>query len=128
MKHMSPREAHEFLENTPDAVLIDCRSETEFLFVGHPVGAVHVAWQESPDWAINPNFVQQVRAEAGESQPVVIICRSGNRSADAGLALESAGFTQVYNVREGFEGDRDENFRRGTVGGWRYYGLPWEQT
>lgn len=128
MKDLSPRQAYEFLRDTPGAVLIDCRSETEFLFVGHPVNAIHVAWQEGPDWAINTEFVEQVRAEAKTTQPVVLICRSGNRSADAGLALERAGYGEVYNVSEGFEGDRDEHFHRGTIGGWRFHGLPWVQT
>jgi rhodanese-related sulfurtransferase len=58
---------------------------------------------------------------------VVLICRSGNRSVDAGLALESAGFTKVYNVLEGFEGDLDDHHQRGNIGGWRKHGLPWEQ-
>ena len=47
MKHLKPREAFEFLEHTPDAVFLDCRSETEFHFVGHPLGATHLAWNSS---------------------------------------------------------------------------------
>jgi rhodanese-related sulfurtransferase len=46
---------------------------------------------------------------------------------DAGQALESAGFTKVYNVLEGFEGDLDDQHQRGNIGGWRKHGLPWEQ-
>ena len=42
--------------------------------------------------------------------------------------LEKAGFAEVYNVLEGFEGPLDENRHRGTLGGWRNAGLPWEQT
>jgi len=57
----------------------------------------------------------------------VLICRSGNRSVDAGLALEAAGFSNVTNVLEGFEGDLDEKHQRGKLGGWRHAGLPWEQ-
>ena len=56
-----------------------------------------------------------------------IDCRSGNRSVSAGHALEEAGFTQVYNVLHGFEGELDDNHRRGTKAGWRFEGLPWEQ-
>ena len=41
MKHLNPKEAHEFMQVNPEAVMIDCRSEMEFLFVGHPVGAHH---------------------------------------------------------------------------------------
>jgi len=128
MEHLKPKQAHDFLHAHPDAVLIDCRSEVEFLFVGHPIGAIHIAWSEAPDWEINPHFVAQVKAEAGAKQPVLLICRSGTRSVEAGNALEKAGFKKVINVLEGFEGDRDEHFHRGGSGGWRYHGLPWEQT
>jgi rhodanese-related sulfurtransferase len=128
MKDFSPIQAFEYLRKTSDAVLIDCRSETEFLFVGHPTGAVHVAWQEGPGWEINPDFVAQVQAAADVSRPVVLICRSGTRSVSAALALEQAGYRNVYNVLEGFEGDRDESNHRGTTGGWRFHGLPWQQT
>jgi rhodanese-related sulfurtransferase len=128
MEHLKPKQAYDFLQINPDAVLIDCRSEVEFLFVGHPVGAIHIAWSEAPDWEINPHFVAQVKAEAGATQPVLLICRSGTRSVEAAHALEQAGFKKVYNVQEGFEGDRDEHHHRGVKGGWRYHGLPWEQT
>jgi rhodanese-related sulfurtransferase len=57
----------------------------------------------------------------------VLICRSGNRSLDAGHALEEAGFTKVHNVLHGFEGELNDKHRRGTTTGWRYEGLPWEQ-
>jgi rhodanese-related sulfurtransferase len=58
---------------------------------------------------------------------VVLICRSGNRSVDAGHALEAAGFTRVFNVLHGFEGELDDNHHRGAMNGWRHEGLPWEQ-
>ena len=128
MKHLKPRAASEFLHAHPDAVLIDCRSEMEYLFVGHPIGAAHVAWNDGPDWDINPHFVGQVKKIASMNRPVVLICRSGQRSVAAGVELEKAGFSDVYNVLEGFEGPLDENHQRGTLGGWRNEGLPWEQT
>ena len=128
MKHLKPLEAHQFLHQHPDAVLVDCRSEMEFLFVGHPTGAHHVAWNDGPDWNINPHFVGQVRKIASMNRPVVLICRSGQRSVDAGIALEQSGFTDVINVLEGFEGPLDEQHQRSRVSGWRKDGLPWEQT
>ena len=128
MKHLKPLEAHRFLQQHPDAVLVDCRSEMEFLFVGHPSGAHHVAWNDGPDWEVNPHFVGQVRKIASMNRPVVLICRSGQRSVDAGVALEQSGFTDVINVLEGFEGDLDEQHQRSRVSGWRKDGLPWEQT
>jgi rhodanese-related sulfurtransferase len=129
MQEMLPREAYRFLAENPEALFIDCRSDAEFYFVGHPVGANHVAWQDGPDWEINPHFVGEVRMLAGNStdRPVVLICRSGKRSAAAAQALEAAGFTHTINVVHGFEGDIDENHQRGNLNGWRHDGLPWEQ-
>ena len=37
MKHLKPKEAQDLLASNPQAVFIDCRSEMEFYFVGHPV-------------------------------------------------------------------------------------------
>ena len=127
MKHLKPNEAQQFLEQNAQAVMIDCRSEMEYLFVGHPVGAHHVAWNDVPDWEINPHFVGQVRKIASMNRPVVVICRSGQRSISAGQMLEQAGFGEVYNVLDGFEGPLDDEHHRGTRSGWRKEGLPWEQ-
>ncbi len=129
MNHLTPKDAFSFLQSTPSALFVDVRSEMEYLFVGHPTGAHHVAWNDGPDWEVNPHFVQMVRKLAGHgsARPVVLICRSGNRSIAAGAALEGAGFTAVTNVLHGFEGDLDANRHRNTVNGWRFDGLPWEQ-
>ena len=129
MKHLTPKEAHDFIRSNSDAVFVDVRSEIEFFYVGHPVGAEHIAWQEPPDWDVEPEFAQHVKAlVAGvRARPVILICRSGKRSVDAGSVLEGAGFSDVYNVLHGFEGDLDENFHRGRKSGWRFDGLPWAQ-
>ena len=133
---ISPTDAHQYLQDNPHALLVDCRSKMEYLFIGHPVGARHVSWVDEPDWLTNPDFVTDIRklmlggvAEAGEinSAPILLICRSGKRSFDAGLKLMAAGFTDVYNVEEGFEGELDENHQRGNLGGWRFHSLPWIQ-
>src|SRR5678815_751788 len=104
MKHLKPREAYELLQTNPTAVLIDCRSEVEYLYVGHPTPSHHVAWNDGPDWEINPRFVGQVRkvTQSGD-RPVLVICRSGQRSIAAAMELEKSGFSEVYNVLEGFE-------------------------
>jgi rhodanese-related sulfurtransferase len=60
-------------------------------------------------------------------RPIVLICRSGNRSQEAGAALEQHGFSRVYNVLNGFEGPLNDEHRRNVVSGWRHDGLPWEQ-
>lgn len=116
------------MQQRPDALLVDCRSELEHIFVGHPVGAEHVPWSEAPDWEINPQFAQQVAGLAQKRQPVLVICRSGNRSVAAAETLEKSGFQDVYNILEGFEGPLDPEHHRNTVAGWRKEGLPWEQT
>lgn len=127
MKHLKPKEAYEFLRTHPEAVFIDVRSEWEYLFVGHPKGALLIPWVDGPNWERNPEFVAHVKRATSVDRPVVLICRSGNRSRDAGKALEEAGFTKVYNVEHGFEGDLNEAHQRGKLNGWRFEGLPWEQ-
>ena len=130
MRHLLPSEAWALVQATPDVLFVDVRMEIEYLYVGHPPGVVHVAWYEYPDMQAHPEaFVAQVRREAGgrTDRPVVLICRSGKRTVEAGLALEAAGFTDVVNVLHGFEGELDEHFQRGRLNGWRFEGLPWEQ-
>lgn len=130
MQHLDPRAAHALLHENPQAVLVDCRTEIEHMYVGHPVGAEHVAWQEGPDWEIDPEFADKVKRLVHNdlNRPVLLICRSGHRSVYAGEALEAAGFTNVTNVLEGFEGPLDDDYHRGTLGGWRLRGLPWYQS
>jgi rhodanese-related sulfurtransferase len=136
VKDLTPQQAQELLQHNPRAVLIDVRSSMEYLFVGHPKGAIHVPWIDEPDWKINPHFAAHVRqvmlggiaCHEGEScAPVVLICRSGKRSLEAGELLLKEGFNEVYHVLEGFEGELDDQHHRSTVGGWRFHGLPWEQ-
>ena len=136
VKTVTPKEAWQILQDDPRAVLVDVRSDMEFLFVGHPTGAIHIPWIDYPDWKLNENFVTEVRKlvlggicheSANTGAPVVLICRSGKRSLEAGILLNKEGFCDVYNVADGFEGELDEHHHRGTRGGWRYDGLPWEQ-
>jgi rhodanese-related sulfurtransferase len=128
MKSLKPKDALAFLRANPQAAFIDVRARAEYLFVGHPPGARHVAWNDVPDWEINPRFVADVQAIADAAQPVVLICRAGNRSLAAGQALERAGFREVYNVLDGFEGPLDDQHHRNTIAGWRKDGLAWEQS
>jgi rhodanese-related sulfurtransferase len=129
MKHLLPRQAWDLLQANPHALLIDVRMEIESMYVGRPPGAVHVAWYEYPEFTPNvTQFCNHVLSESGgKDRPVVLMCRSGQRTIDAGLALESAGFTDVSHVVHGFEGDLDAHFQRSSVNGWRHEGLPWEQ-
>ncbi|RTZ79593.1 MAG: rhodanese-like domain-containing protein [Gammaproteobacteria bacterium] len=135
---LTPHEAQKILQENPRAVLVDIRSSMEFLFVGHPVGAVHIPWIDEPDWDVNPDFVTDIRKlllggvvcdseEELECAPVILICRSGKRSLQAGKALLEAGMKDIYHVDDGFEGDLNEHHQRSTLNGWRFEGLPWEQ-
>ena len=133
---ISPKEAHTMINGDELSYLIDIRSSMEFLFIGHPTGAIHIAWMDEPDWEINPHFVADVRklllggvicSEREHCAKIILICRSGNRSEVAGKALLKAGLKQIYHVVSGFEGDKDDNQHRSTVNGWRFDGLPWEQ-
>jgi rhodanese-related sulfurtransferase len=133
---LSAQQAWQLLHDDPRAVLVDIRSTMEYLFVGHPKGSVHVPWIDEPDWTVNPNFVTDIRKlllggaictiDDG-CAPVILICRSGKRTLEAGKALLEAGFNKVMHVDEGFEGDLDEDHHRSTSNGWRFRGLPWEQ-
>jgi len=135
LNHLTSEEAFDILQQVPSALLIDIRSNMEFLFVGHPEGALHVPWIDEPDWDVNPDFVKEVRqlmlggvCDQGESTlPIILICRSGKRSVDAGNVLLDAGFHNVCHIDEGFEGDRDSEHHRSSVGGWRFRGFPWQQ-
>lgn len=132
---ISPKEAYQMYSEHPNCLLIDVRSSMEFLFVGHPTGAVHIAWIDEPDWDINPDFVTEIRklvlggvcGEDDKHPNIILICRSGKRSFEAGQLLLDAGLVNIYNVDEGFEGELNDSHQRSTVGGWRYHNLPWEQ-
>ncbi len=128
MEQLDPAKAHEILQADANTLLIDCRTEVEFYYVGHPVGAINVEWNTAPDFDLNPHFAEEVLRMAGrKDRPIILICRSGKRSVDAGLELEKHGFTRVANILEGFEGELDHEHHRGTLGGWRKRGLPWRQ-
>jgi rhodanese-related sulfurtransferase len=132
---IASKEAYKLMQEHPNAVHVDVRSTMEFLMIGHPKGAVHIAWLDEPEWEPNPNFVRQIRelllggaiCSDDGCPPIFLICRSGNRSLEAGDVLVKAGLKNVYNISDGFEGPLDDDHHRGTVGGWRFEGLPWEQ-
>lgn len=126
---LNPRQTWEYMQQHPHAVMIDVRSKMEHGFVGHPLGAVSIPWKEFPYWQINAEFVEQVQQVAPDyATPLLLLCRSGQRSLDAARALQDAGYTQLFNITEGFEGPLDADKHRGTLGGWRFYDLPWEQS
>ena len=129
MRNLTPKEAWALIQQQPDALFVDVRMEIESLYVGRPPGVENIPWYEYPDLTANPGaFATAVEREAGDKhRTVVLICRSGKRTLDAGQALEAAGFTCVVNVLHGFEGELNDAFHRSSISGWRFDGLPWEQ-
>jgi len=127
---MLPQEAWALIQNNPGALFIDVRMAVESQCVGYPPGVINIAWYEFPDYTVDATrFVGAVEQIANSrDQAVVLLCRSGLRSVDAGMALEKAGFTKVINVLDGFEGEPDDNGHRSTECGWRFDGLPWTQS
>jgi rhodanese-related sulfurtransferase len=129
IENLNSLQAWDLLQQNNDAVLVDVRTKVEHAFVGHPLGAIHIAWKEAPDWQVNPKFVVEVeKLVPDKNAPVLLLCRSGQRSLDAAKALEGVGFSRLVNIVEGFEGPLDPHNHRGNLGGWRFNGLPWEQS
>ena len=122
-----PEEAYEIMENAPGAKLVDTRTRAEMDWVGRIPGAVEIEWQVYPGMKLNPHFMTQLEQQVDREALTMFICRSGQRSHFAAIAATQAGYTDCYNVLEGFEGDKDTDEHRNTRGGWRKAGLPWKQ-
>lgn len=127
IENLPPQQAWDLLQKNTNAVLIDVRTKAEYTDIGHPIGAIHIAWQEQFGAPVNPNFITEVSKTAPEpSTPILLLCRSGQRSLSAAKALEQAGYQTLINIVNGFEGDPDSNQQRGNINGWRFQGLPWQ--
>jgi rhodanese-related sulfurtransferase len=131
---ITPEEGWKLLSENPEAVLVDCRTDAEWRWVGVPdlstLGreVVFVEWNHG-NGQHNDNFVSDLIAAGvtpGE-RPVVFLCRSGNRSIPAAKIATAAGIAPSYNMLDGFEGQLDEHGHRGGTG-WRALGLPWKQS
>jgi rhodanese-related sulfurtransferase len=125
---LTPKEAHDLLQQAPGARLVDVRTRAELDWVGRIPGAVELEWLTYPGSKPNPDFPRQLKQQVDSESLVMFICRSGGRSHAAAAVAMQVGYTEVYNVLEGFEGDKDAQDHRNTVGGWRHAGLPWSQT
>jgi len=124
--NVTPQEAMD-LVRAGLARIIDVRTPEERKFVGYVPDSVHVAWMTGTAMTRNPRFVRELEGKVRKSDVLLFLCRSGQRSAAAAEAATRAQFQHSFNVVEGFEGPLDERKRRGTTGGWRFYGLPWIQ-
>ena len=139
--YVTARQAYERWKAGPDEVkLIDVRTPEEYLFVGHPamaweipVGVQVYEWDAGKGqfpMKLLPDFVARVQQVAKPGDMVLVTCRSGGRSAIAVNLLARAGFTQVYNVVDGVEGDvvKDSDsvlLGQRLVNGWKNSGCPW---
>ncbi len=134
-KYMTAKEAYEkYAANPGNKVhILDVRTPGEYIFVGHAPMAVNIPWrflapgitsQNRPVMPPNENFVAEVEKKFSKTDTILVLCRSGGRSAAAVNRLAEAGFSDVYNITDGFEGDADENGAR-TINGWKNSGAPW---
>lgn len=110
------------------ALIVDVRSPEEWHFVGHVPGSVLVPWAAGTALRPLPDFIGRLADAVPPRGRLLFLCRSARRSVSAATAAAAAGFDLSFNILEGFEGDLDENGRRGTTGGWRWRGLPWVQS
>ena len=146
--YLTPQQAYEMKKADPKGVaLFDVRTRAEAIYVGMPVDAdALIPYVEHPelwtDWddkrhmyKLEPNqdFMDELKRRMTEfgfnaNSTIILICRSGDRSSKAADRLQTAGFTKVYSVAEGFEGDTaSEGARIGqrAVNGWKNANLPW---
>ncbi|AVR95691.1 rhodanese-like domain-containing protein [Pseudoduganella armeniaca] len=126
---VTPQEAHQLLLEHPHVRLIDVRTNAERDWVGRVAipEAQHgaVQWSTYPGGVPNPEFVAQLSAQAAPSDVLLFLCRSGVRSRHAAKLATEHGFANSFDILEGFEGDKDAEGHRKTVGGWCKAGLPW---
>lgn len=127
IKHYLPKQANNRLK--AGAILVDVRSEAEYKFVGRVPDCALIPWVDMPEWEPDEDAFIQAFTGFGieKNAEVILICRSGYRSLDAGECLLNHGFNNVAHVKTGFEGDLDEHHQRGKLNGWRHDGLKWEQ-
>jgi len=122
---LTPTEAYTLMQ--AGAKLVDVRTKPELIYVGRVPGSLLVEWQTYPGNQLNADFLEQLAQVAEPQDTLIFICRSGARSHSTAAAATQAGWSECYNVLEGFEGDKDAAQHRNTVGGWRKAGLPWVQ-
>lgn len=123
---LTPQEAWQVLQSAPSAVLVDVRSRAELELVGRVPQATHVEWAFYPGMTANPDFQAQLQQQVDKEALVIFMCRSGARSDKAANVAHALGYTAVYNMQNGFEGDSSpENGQRCSTNGWRAANLPW---
>ena len=130
IKSLTATETFEELKKTKGSKILDVRTNAELCFVGrvtYPL-CVFVTWKEFPSGTVNMDFTQQVeQAGLTKNCHIFVLCRSGVRSLEAAETLKKAGYKNLTNISDGFEGDLNAQGRRGSINGWKASGLPWQQ-
>lgn len=130
---LSPAEAWEMLSQELYAQLVDVRTPAEWAYAGFPdLQSIDKApgllpWRVPPNMAVNGDFLKALEQNVDRHVPVLFLCRTGGRSAEAAEAATQAGWARCYNISGGFDGPLNSERRRGLVAGWRASGLPWQQ-
>jgi rhodanese-related sulfurtransferase len=139
--YVTAKQAYEKWQADPEKVkIVDVRTPEEYLFVGHPT----MAWKipvavQSYQWDDEkgrfplkplPDFASRVEQVAKPDDTIMVMCRSGGRSAIAANMLAKAGFTNVYNIIDGMEGDAHGDSERvaqaqQVTDGGKNSGCPW---
>ena len=141
--YLSAKEVPAFLEkNKGKTVFIDVRTPAEIEFVGHAEGLdknIPIAYRVYTKYdeknhrygtIINQKFLDEVADEVKakgltkDNAMLVLMCRSGDRSAASTNLLAKNGYKKVYTVIDGFEGNKGKTGKR-DVDGWKNAGNPW---
>lgn len=126
---VTPQEAFDLVSNDPTVKIVDVRTNAERDWVGRvavaPGQHLAVEWATWPGGQPNPAFGAQLETVAAKDAVLLFLCRSGVRSRHSARVATELGYAHAYDILEGFEGDRDADGHRKTVGGWCKAGLPW---
>jgi rhodanese-related sulfurtransferase len=122
---VTPREAFDVLQTNPQVLLIDVRTQAELGLVGRVPAALNIEWAFYPGMVPNPDFAKQLLDKVDKNQVLIFMCRTGGRSHSAAVVAATLGFTQAYNMLEGFEGEANALNQRTMINGWKHAGLPW---
>lgn len=122
---VTPQEAWTLCQSLPNVKIVDVRTQPEWQFVGVVPDSELIEWKRYPLMALNPDFMTRLQATVDRESLVLFLCRSGVRSHEAAELAARHGYTEAFNILEGFEGDKDEFQQRGKRNGWKAAGLPW---
>jgi rhodanese-related sulfurtransferase len=123
---LTPQEAYQVLQQAPQVQLVDVRTTAELELVGRIPMAQHIEWAFYPGMVPNPHFQNQLAQQVDKESLVIFLCRTGGRSHNAAVLASQMGFTEAYNMLEGFEGEATPEMRqRCRINGWKVADLPW---